>query len=73
MKDLPLRCRAVVRTSNMKSSRRPLTDYVKNCIKKRATRAARTSVELFDVVWQITGSLSNHDDDENKNPTNLHI
>ena len=30
----------VVRTSNMKTSRRPLGDYVRDCTKKRAARAA---------------------------------
>ena len=27
----------------------------------------------FEVQREIIGSLSNHDDDGNKNPTNLHI
>jgi len=41
MKKLSLRACIVVRTSNMKISRRPLADYVKNCTKERAARAAR--------------------------------
>jgi len=41
MKDLLQRTRVVVRTSNMKISRRRLADYVKICTKKRAARAAR--------------------------------
>ena len=44
-----------------------------------AARAARFFIQFFDEVchtttWNfILGSLSNHDDDGNKNPTNLHI
>ena len=34
MKDLPLRARVVVRTSNMKISRRHLADYVKTLHQK---------------------------------------
>ena len=49
MKDLPLRAPVVVGTSNMKISRRPLADYVKNCIKNRAARAAR----LFFLIQPI--------------------
>ena len=49
MKDLPLRGPVVVRTSNMKISRRPLADYVKNCTKNRAARAAR----LFFLIQPI--------------------
>ena len=41
MEDLPLWARVVVRTSNMKISRRRLADYVNNCTKKLAARAAR--------------------------------
>ena len=41
MKDFLLWARVVGRTSNMKISRRRLADYVKNCTKKRAARAAR--------------------------------
>ena len=41
MKDLLLRARVVLRTSKMRISRRRLADYVKNCTKKRASRAAR--------------------------------
>ena len=49
MKDLPLGAPVVVRTSNMKISRRPLADYVKNCTKNRAARAAR----LFFLIQPI--------------------
>ena len=28
---------------------------------------------MLSCVWSVIGSLSNHDDDGNKNPTNLHI
>ena len=49
MKNLLLRACVVVRTSNMKISRRPLADYVKNCTKKRAARAAR----LFFLIQPI--------------------
>ena len=38
---LSLRACVVLRTSNMKPSRRPLADYVRDCTKKRAARAAR--------------------------------
>ena len=37
---LSLRACVVVRTSNMKTSCRPLADYVRDCTKKRAARAA---------------------------------
>ena len=41
MKDLMLRARIVVGTSKYEISRRRVADYVKkNCIKKRAARAA---------------------------------
>ena len=44
MKDLPLRVRVVVRTSNMKISRRRFEgDRSKHCTKKRAAIAARLS------------------------------
>ena len=49
MKNLSLQTCVVVRTSNMKISRCPLADYVKNCIKKRAARAAR----LFFLIQPI--------------------
>ena len=39
----------VVRTSNMKISRRPLADFVKNYTEKRATCAAR----LFFLIQPI--------------------
>ena len=41
VEDLLLWARVVVRTSSMKISRRRLADYVKNCTKKPAARAAR--------------------------------
>ena len=41
MKDLGLRARAVVRTSSMRNSRCHLTDYVKNCTKKRDARVTQ--------------------------------
>ena len=41
MKDSPLQARVVVRTSNMKISRRHLADTSKNCTTRRAARAAR--------------------------------
>ena len=49
MKDLPLGAPVVVRTSTMKISRSPLADYVKNCTKNRAARAAR----LFFLIQPI--------------------
>ena len=48
MKDLLLRARVVVKTSKM-IPRRHLADYVKNCTKKRAARAAR----LFFLIQPI--------------------
>ena len=44
MKNLSLRACAVVRTSNMKISLLPSADFVKNCTKKRAARAASTII-----------------------------
>ena len=41
--------RVVVRTSNLKTSRRRLAEYVKKCTKKRAARAAR----LFFLIQPI--------------------
>ena len=49
MKDLLQRTRVVVGVLNMQISRRHLTDYVKNCTKKRAVRAAR----LFFLIQPI--------------------
>ena len=49
MKGLLLRAHIGVRTSKMKISRRHLADYVKNCTKKRAARAAR----LFFLISSI--------------------
>jgi len=43
MKDLLLRARVVVRTSNMKISRGRLADCVSKCTKERAAREARFS------------------------------
>ena len=48
MKGLLLRARAVVRNSSMKISRRHLADYVKDCTKKRAARAARDYFSAFN-------------------------
>ena len=47
--DLLLQARVVVRASNMKISRRRLSDYVKTLPKKRAARAARLFffIQLF--------------------------
>jgi len=53
MKGLLVRVRVVVRTSKMKISRRHLVDYVKNCTKKRAARAAR----LFFRIQPITSLI----------------
>ena len=55
MKDLPLRAPVVVRTSNMKISRRPLADYVKNCTKNRAARAARLFFPIQPIKSLIFG------------------
>ena len=41
MQDLLLCVHAVVKNFNLKISRRHLADYVKNCTKLRAARAAR--------------------------------
>ena len=41
IKDLGLRALADVRTSSMRNSRRHLTDYVKNCTKKRDARVTQ--------------------------------
>ena len=49
MKGLLLQARIGVRTSKMKISRHHLADYVKNCTKKRAARAAR----LFFLISSI--------------------
>ena len=54
MKDLLLRASVVVRTSNMKNSRRRLADFVKHCTKKRAARAAR----LFFFIEPIKSLIS---------------
>ena len=53
MKDLLLRARVVVRTSNMKISSRRLVDYVKTLHHKRAARAAR----LFFFIHEPIKSL----------------
>ena len=44
MKNLPLRACTVVRPTNMKISRLPSADYLKNSTKKRAARAASTNI-----------------------------
>ena len=51
-KNLSLRACDIVRTSNMKISRRPLADFVKK--KNRAARATRFLLQCFDVVCQTT-------------------
>ena len=51
-KNLSLLACDVVRTSNMKISRRPLADYVKK--NNRAARVARFLLQCFDVVCQTT-------------------
>ena len=53
MKDLLPRARVVVRTSDMKISRRRLADYVKTLHLKRAARAAR----LFFFIHEPIKSL----------------
>ena len=55
MKDLLLRVRVVVRTSNIKISRRRLADYVKTLHKKRAARAARLFFFIQPVKSMICG------------------
>ena len=55
MKDLLLRARVVVRTSNMKRSRRRLADYVKTLHKKRAARAARLFFFIQPIKSLICG------------------
>ena len=55
MKGLLLRVRVVVRTSKMKISRRHLVDYVKNCTKKRAARAARLFFRIQPIKSFICG------------------
>ena len=47
MKDLLLRARVVVRTSNMKISRRRWHTSSKHCTKKRAARPTRAAGLLF--------------------------
>ena len=49
MKDLLLRARVVVTTSNIKISGCLFADYVKECTKKRAARAVR----LFFLIQPI--------------------
>ena len=46
MKDLPLRTRVVVRTSNVKISRRRLPDYVKT-LHQKACRTCSTIIIIF--------------------------
>ena len=55
MKDLLLLADDVITTSNMKISRRPLADYVKNCIKSRAVRAARLFFPIQPIKSLICG------------------
>ena len=57
MKDLLLRARVVVRTLNMKISRRRLADYVKPFTKKRAARAARLFFFIQPIKSLIRGAV----------------
>ena len=65
-KDLLLRAHIVVRTSNMNISRRlaivssyyGLAHYVKNCIKKRAARAARLLFLIQPIKSLICGIVA---------------
>ena len=55
-KDLLLRARVVVKTSNMKISRRRLADYTsQHCNKKRAARAARLFFFIQPIKSLICG------------------
>ena len=77
MKDV----RVVVRTSNMKISRHRLADYVKTMHQKACrtiifpllSNQIKCFLALPLPLPLPLESLSNHDDDGNKNPTNLHI
>ena len=61
MEDLLLGVLVVVRTSNMKISRRRLADSTsKNCNKRRAARAARF-FSLFNQLNFLLGSLTKDD------------
>ena len=55
MKDLLLRARDVVRTSNMKITRHRLADYVKTLHQKRAARAARLFFFIQPIKSLICG------------------
>ena len=55
MKDLLLRARVVVRTSKIKIPRGRVADYVKNCTKKRAPRAARLFFFVLPIKSLICG------------------
>ena len=81
MKDLLLRARVVVRNSNMQISRRRLADSVKNCIKKRAVRAARLlfiiqpikSLICGVVVAVLLGSLRSKTRESRKRRSKLQV
>ena len=55
MKDLMRRACVVVKTSNIKISRRRLADYVKTLHKKRAARAARLFFFIQPIKSLICG------------------
>ena len=57
IENLLLRAHVVVRTSSTKIPRRHLTDYVKNCTKKRAARAARLFVLLQPIKSLICSAV----------------
>ena len=61
MKDLPLQSRVVVRTSNMKISRRHLADFV-NKLHQRACHTCSTiqpiKLFIYDVVVAVTDVVS---------------
>ena len=45
-----------------------------NCSQHKASKTGQAKhVGIEPSLWKTLGSLSNHDDDGNKNPTNLHI
>ena len=66
-KDLLLRARVVARTSCMKILRPCLAGFVKNAL----YGVPHVQHVYFSSI--IPASLSNHDEDGNKNVTNLHI
>ena len=61
MKDLLLRTRFAVGVLNMQISRRHLEDYVKNCTKKRAARAARLFFLIQPIkswIWDVVVAIA---------------